>query len=129
MSNFDNSLKGALFINDDKRTPSHPDYKGSIEDDTGREFWASGWVKEIKQGARRGQKFISIALTPKDTNQRQARQTNSQVNSDAADFLNQNRERIDQHRPRTAPNNAPQAPRQAPQPAADFDSFDDDIPF
>ena len=120
MSDFDNTLKGALFANDDKRTPSHPDYKGSIETEDGTQYWASGWIKEIKNGSRRGEKFVSIALTPKDTNARQGQQVNRPAsNNDAADFLNQNRAKADAHRPPT--------PR--PAPAPDFDSFDDDIPF
>lgn len=121
MSDFDNKLKGALFANEDKRTPSHPDYKGSIETEDGTQYWASGWIKEIKNGAKRGQKFISIAITPKDTNASQGRSVNrpAPVNNDAADFLNQNREKVDSHRP----------PPPRPAPAPDFDSFDEDIPF
>lgn len=128
MSDYDNSLKGVLFINDDKRTSSHPDYKGSLETEDGTQYWMSGWIKEVKNGAKRGQKFVSVAITPKDGNQQQTRATNRPANTDADDFMNANRAKADAHRP--APQQAPR-PRQAPapQPAPDFDSFDDDIPF
>lgn len=120
MSNWDNTLKGALFVNDDKRSPSHPDYKGSVETEDGSEYWCSAWIKEIKSGKNAGNKFLSLALTPKDGNAKTARQVNTVKNDDANDFLAANRQKADAHRP------APQRPAQ-PQP--DFDSFDDDIPF
>jgi len=120
VSDYDNTLKGALFINEDKRSQNHPDYKGSIETEDGTEYWASGWIKEIKNGKKAGQKFISIALTAKDNNTSTRQSTNRQTDSGAADFLSANRDKIDQHRPRTAP---------APSPDRDIDSFDDDIPF
>lgn len=122
--NWDNTLKGALFINKDKNSPNHPDYKGSLETEDGEEYWVSGWIKEIKNGAKAGQKFISIALTPKDNNQQMARAVNAR-DSDAQSFLDSNRDKIDAHRTRDA--SEPQ--RATPNPASDMDSFDDDIPF
>lgn len=114
MSNgeYDNTLRGALFVNKDKRTPNHPDYKGTIETEDGQEYWASGWIKE----ARNGSKYVSIALTPKDGNDQVRKAVNT--NTDAQAFLENNASKIDQHRPQ---------PQQAPRP--DHDSFDDDIPF
>lgn len=121
--NWDNTLKGALFINKDKNSPNHPDYKGSLELEDGEEYWVSGWIKEIKNGAKAGQKFISIALTAKDGNQQVARTVNTK-NTDAQSFLDSNRDKIDAHRPRNA-----SAAQPAPAPQQDSDSFDDDIPF
>lgn len=113
---FDNSNSGVLFKNDRKDKPSHPDYKGSIEAD-GREYWVSAWIKN-KRGSN--DKFLSLALTPKDDNRQQTRNTNTSRRSDAEDFLDQNRGKIDKHR---------QPAPQPQQPAPDYDSFDDDIPF
>ena len=110
MPEYDNSLRGALFLNDRKNTDKHPDYKGSIEDDNGREFWVSGWIKTSGKGA----KYLSLALTPKDDSAPQQRSPQAKQ-SDAAGFLANNQAKIDKHK--------------APAPAPDFDSFDDDIPF
>ena len=115
---YDNSLRGALFVNDRKEKDTHPDYRGSIETEDGQEYWASAWIKEPRGG---GKKYISIALTPKDDNGQSAPRSTAQKKSDAEGFLANNRAKIDKHRP--APSSA------APQPAQDFDSFDDDIPF
>ena len=52
-------MKGALFKNNDKKSPPHPDYKGSLEIN-GVEYWLSAWIRESK-----GQKYMSIAGTPK----------------------------------------------------------------
>lgn len=120
MSNYDNTLRGALFVNDDKRSPNHPDYKGSIETEDGQQYWCSAWIKEIKSGANAGNKFLSLALTPKDNNAATTRSVPKQADSGAAAFLEANRNKIDAHRP---------ASRPARPPAADYDSFDEEIPF
>ena len=63
---YDNTNKGALFKNDRKESPSHPDYKGTI-DVEGTEYWASGWIKAAGPHARNpGSKFLSVSLTAKD---------------------------------------------------------------
>ena len=45
---YDNEMKGVLFMNDNKTTESHPDYRGSCEIE-GIEYWISSWVNEAKQ--------------------------------------------------------------------------------
>ena len=55
----DNS--GALFKNDKKTSPNHPDYKGNITIG-GQQFWLSAWIKKNDKGA-----FMSIAANPKET--------------------------------------------------------------
>lgn len=114
---YDNTLRGALFVNDRKERDNQPDYKGSIEDDTGRQFWVSAWIKQT----RNGDDYISMALTPKDENQPARNNRPVSAGSLAQDFLTNNREKIDKHRQA-----APSRPSQPPQ---DFDSFDEDIPF
>lgn len=122
---YDNKLSGALFKND-KTKPNHPDYRGSIEDDQGNQFWVSAWIKE----SRNKGKFLSLALTPKDEN-RTAQRPSS--NSDTDDFLSSQSDKIASHRQRHADTKGdmqggPSSPS-SPPPRLDFDSFDDDIPF
>lgn len=58
---YDDSNKGVLFREKDKKSDSHPDFKGSINVD-GRDYWLSGWVNESKQG----QKYFKLSVSPKD---------------------------------------------------------------
>jgi hypothetical protein len=57
MSN-DNDMRGALFKNDRKEKPSHPDYRGDVMIE-GRKFWLSGWIKEGQKG-----KYLSLSVRP-----------------------------------------------------------------
>ena len=52
--------RGALFKNEDKEKPSHPDYKGDVTIH-GRKFWISAWLKTSE---KTGKKFMSLALRP-----------------------------------------------------------------
>jgi hypothetical protein len=78
---YDNNMTGVLFKNDKKTSPKHPDYNGSCEINN-VEFWMSAWIKEVKNGEKAGQKFMSFAFKPKDsdgidqrpTNERQSQQ-------------------------------------------------------
>jgi hypothetical protein len=49
---------GALFKNDKKEKPSHPDYRGDCTI-RGRKFWMSAWIKEGQKG-----KYMSVAFRP-----------------------------------------------------------------
>lgn len=53
---------GAMFKNDRKELPNHPDRKGSAMIG-GVEYWVAGWLKEPKAG---GAQFLSLAFTRKD---------------------------------------------------------------
>ena len=60
MEQKDNS--GAMFRNDKKEKETHPDYKGTANI-AGLEYWVSGWIKTAKTGS----KYMSLSLTPKQT--------------------------------------------------------------
>jgi len=117
MTDYDNTLKGALFVNDSKKSPNHPDYKGTIETEDGTQYWVSAWIKQPRDPSK--PKFLSLALTPKDAQGSTAQRSTP---SDNSDFLAQNQAKIDKHKAASTTS----GPRQPP---ADFDSFDDDIPF
>lgn len=53
-----NDMTGALFKNDKKEKPSHPDYRGDVTID-GRKYWLSGWIKEGQKG-----KYLSLSVRP-----------------------------------------------------------------
>jgi len=110
MAEYDNTNKGALFVNDRKESDRHPDWKGSLNIN-GVDYWISGWAKSTARGD-----VISLALgEPKQ-------QATTQARPQAAP------QRAAPHRPQ-APARAPApAPRAAPAPGG-FDSMDDDVPW
>jgi hypothetical protein len=60
---YDNTNKGALFSEGDKKTTdTDRDYGGTINID-GTEYWLSAWIKTSK----RGTKFLSLSVKPKET--------------------------------------------------------------
>ena len=63
MSEYDDSNSGALFKNDKGDNPNRPDYKGSLNVG-GTEYWISSWLKTSKKG----EKFMSLAVSAKDEN-------------------------------------------------------------
>ena len=100
MTQYDNTNKGALFVNDRKDTDKHPDWKGSLNIN-GVEHWISGWARSTARGD-----VISLALgEPKQQTAAQARP---------------------QAKPQAAPQRQPQ--KAAPAPSG-FDDLDSDIPF
>jgi len=63
MSNdqFDNTNRGALFNERDrKHTDKDRDYGGSLNIE-GREFWLSAWIRTSKKGAL----YLSLSVRPK----------------------------------------------------------------
>lgn len=58
MTQYDNTNRGTLFVNDRKSTESQPDFRGKINI-KGVEHWLSGWWKEPRSG---GPQFMSLSL-------------------------------------------------------------------
>lgn len=56
-----NDMSGAIFRNDRKQQPNHPDHTGTCTID-GKEYYISAWVKQ--SGA--GNKYFSLAFAPKE---------------------------------------------------------------
>ena len=70
MAEFDNTNRGVLFNNKDKkRKDTDPDYSGSINFN-GVDCWLSGWIKESKDG----KKFFSLSVKPKEQQARSVEQ-------------------------------------------------------
>lgn len=53
---YDNTNKGALFVNSRKLSDRHPDMNGKINID-GVEYWLSGWWKQGRES-----EFLSLSL-------------------------------------------------------------------
>ncbi|MEX0385833.1 hypothetical protein [Spiribacter onubensis] len=60
MTQYDNTNKGVLFREQNKKSEKHPDMTGEINVD-GVEFRLAGWTKQSKAGRN----FLSLSITPK----------------------------------------------------------------
>lgn len=58
---YDNTNRGAAFVNSKKKTEKHPDHTGSINVD-GVEYWLSMWNSKSKQGKN----YFSVSVTKKE---------------------------------------------------------------
>ena len=65
MSDYDNNMTGALWVNDEKTKDSQPDYKGNAEVD-GVEYWVSAWKVDRSGNNRRP--VLNIKFSAKDAN-------------------------------------------------------------
>ena len=45
MSNYDNNNRGSIWKNEDRKSETHPQFKGSAEVN-GVEYWVSGWLRK-----------------------------------------------------------------------------------
>lgn len=61
---YDNTNRGALFKNNRKEQPNHPDYNGTINVG-GVDYWLNAWVKE---GKKDGRKYFSLSVKEKGVN-------------------------------------------------------------
>ncbi len=73
MPEFDNTNRGVLFKNEDKQEDTHADYAGTINVG-GKEFWLNAWIKTSKKG----QKFMSLSVKPKDARAQPPRRAQQQ---------------------------------------------------
>jgi hypothetical protein len=69
---YDNTNRGTLFINKDKKkmanerdTSNWSDMQGKLNI-YGFEFYLNGWSNVIKQGDNKGDKFLSLSVKPSD---------------------------------------------------------------
>lgn len=63
MSDFDNTNRGAIWVNDNRETDRHPDYKGSANVD-GVEYWVACWKR--KPGASDRAPVLSFQFEKKE---------------------------------------------------------------
>lgn len=69
---YDNTNRGAVFNNERKNGPNHPDRTGNLTVlcpgcGEKHEFWVSGWLNTAGPNARNpGQRFLSLAVNPKE---------------------------------------------------------------
>lgn len=69
---YDNTGKGALFVNDRKQSDKHPDMNGKININ-GVDYWLSGWWKQTQRG-----EILSLSLgQPVNQQQQQAPQAHT----------------------------------------------------
>jgi uncharacterized protein (DUF736 family) len=61
---FDNTNRGALFVNDKQGNSARPDYRGDCNVD-GVEYRVSGWKKQSKAGST----YLSLSFQKKDGQQ------------------------------------------------------------
>lgn len=57
MSDYDNTNRGVLFREQEKKSDKSPDYTGKVDVD-GKEYRLAGWIKDGKRG-----KFLSLAVS------------------------------------------------------------------
>ena len=58
---YDNELKGALFVNERRTDPKHPVARGTVQVG-GKKYNVSAFARTIQKGPKAGQKFWSLVL-------------------------------------------------------------------
>lgn len=77
---YDNTNRGALFSNRDKKTSENfPDYGGSLNVD-GKDYFISAWLKDGPKG-----KFMSLSVKPKEAQQERREEPRQQQRSNDFD--------------------------------------------
>ena len=67
MADYDNNMRGVLFVNDKGDNPNRPDYTGNCEID-GKKYRISSWKKTSQKGTT----FLSMSLELDDGSRQQA---------------------------------------------------------
>jgi hypothetical protein len=65
---YDNTNRGAIFVNDRKQRENQPDRTGTLNVE-GTEYFISGWLKKD----RNGNSFMSLSVTKKEQQPEQQR--------------------------------------------------------
>ena len=123
MSNYDETNRGAIWGNRDKRKETDRDFQGSINVG-GVEYWISGWRR--KEGDNPNAPAVRLSLTPKEQVHNQGMQETQQHFQQQAPQQQAPRQQAPQRQQPQAQNYQQQAPQQQPE---QFDDFNDDIPF
>lgn len=79
MADYDNTNRGAIFKNDQKKTDSHPDFTGSLNVD-GIEFWVNAWKR--KAGASEKSPALTFSVKMKDSAPKQDKTVSQSQTSD-----------------------------------------------
>lgn len=108
MSNYSNDNRGSIWKNEDRKSDTHPQFKGSAEVN-GVEYWVSGWLR--KADAHPKAPAMNFSFTAKEN------QTHSQA-PQQSQAVQQAKQQQGYH----------QQSQQATQGGFDAD-FDDPIPF
>lgn len=61
MKQYDNTNRGVLFYNNEKKNERGPDWSGSLNVD-GKEYFFDAWTKQ----GRNGGEFLSVSVKPKE---------------------------------------------------------------
>jgi hypothetical protein len=69
MSNYDNNNRGSIWKNEDRKSDTHPQFKGSAEVN-GVEYWVSGWLR--KADANPKAPAMSFSFTAKEQQSQQS---------------------------------------------------------
>lgn len=57
---------GSIFnVSANKKSDRHPDYNGQCLIG-GTAYWVSGWINEVLQGERKGEKYMALKFSPKE---------------------------------------------------------------
>lgn len=63
---YDNTNRGAIYVNDRKQQQNHPDRTGTLNVE-GVEYFINGWIKTAGPNSQNpGQQFMSLSVKRKD---------------------------------------------------------------
>ena len=83
-NNYDNTNRGQIWKNENRKTDTHPQYTGSINVD-GKEYWLSGWTR--KTDANPKAPAMSFSVQPKEPKAETINDSNSLVNNEFEDLI------------------------------------------